>query len=432
MGFMNWLENSFAPKMNAISRNVWVTAIKDTMLQILPFIFVGSIFCVGTIVETYVTLPFSFWTPFGWTMGLLSLFVSFLLPLNFCERKRLRKTRLVAACCGVSCFLISITPQVMIDGTVGFGSSALGAGGMFCAMITGVIVCIVFNLFGKFTFFKEDSVIPDFVRQWFDALLPITIVVFGMFFVVQVLNVNLYALVVSIFMPLSNVLNTWWGMSLFWFITCFIYSMGISGWVLSPIQTPVQMATIAINLELIAAGTATADNMGIFNYTLMFVTYMWWGGIGSTMPLVIMMLFSKAKELKALGRACIAPALFNINEPVVFGAIAWRPVMMVAMWLQGILIPLFTYLGVKVLQIAPFNNIQFDLWYCPYPIGTWISTQSIAAVLFVIASFVVSGLIWYPFFKTYEKQLIAEEAEAEAEAEAKAAKKAARIESAEA
>ena len=44
MGFMNWLENSFAPKMNAVSRNVWVTAIKDTMLQILPFIFVGSIF----------------------------------------------------------------------------------------------------------------------------------------------------------------------------------------------------------------------------------------------------------------------------------------------------------------------------------------------------------------------------------------------------
>lgn len=86
----------------------------------------------------------------------------------------------------------------------------------------------------------------------------------------------------------------------------------------------------------------------------------------------------------------------------------------------------------KVLQIAPFNNIQFDLWYCPYPIGTWISTQSIAAVLFVIASFVVSAAIWYPFFKTYEKQLVAEEAEKEAENEAKAAKKAGRIEAAQA
>ena len=85
-----------------------------------------------------------------------------------------------------------------------------------------------------------------------------------------------------------------------------------------------------------------------------------------------------------------------------------------------------------MLQIAPFNNIQFDLWYCPYPIGTWISTQSIAAVLFVIASFVVSGLIWYPFFKTYEKQCLADEAEAEAKKEAKAAKKAERLEAAEA
>lgn len=424
MGKMiDWLENSFAPKMNVISRNVWVTTIKDAMLQVLPFIFVGSIFCFGTIIENFVELPFSFWTPYGWTMGLLSLFVSFLIPLNFCEKKRLRKTRLVAALTGVSVFLISITPQVIADGTIGFGSSALGAGGMFCAMVTSIIVCIVFNLFGTFSFFKEDSAIPDFVRQWFDALLPVTLTVFAMFFVVQVLNINLYQIVVNIFMPLQSVLNTPWGMCIFWFITCFIYSMGISGWVLTPIQTPVQMATIAANLALISAGTATAANQGIFNYTLMFVTYMWWGGIGCTMPLVLMLAFrAKAKRLKALGKACLGPAIFNINEPVVFGAIAWNPIMMIPMWLNGIIIPLFTYLGVKVFQIAPFNNIQFDMWYCPFPIGTWISTQSIVAVVFVLATFALSALVWYPFFRAYDKQCVADEAEENAKLAAKAAK----------
>jgi PTS system cellobiose-specific IIC component len=408
--FMSWLQDSFAPRMNKVSRNIWITTLKDTMLQVLPFIFAGSIFCLGTIIENFVSLPFSFWTPFGWTMGLLSLFVAFLIPVNFCEKKRLRKTRLVAALCGVSVYLISITPQVIADNVVGFTDSALGAGGMFCAIVTGIYVCLIFNLFGKFSFFKEDSVIPDFVRQWFDSLLPIIIAVFVMFLIVQVAGVNLYAVVVAFFSPLEAFLNTWWGMALFWFITCFIYSMGISGWVLAPIQTPVQMSTIAANLALIAAGTATAENLGIFNYTLMFQTYMWWGGIGCTFPLVLLLMRSRSQRLKALGRACIAPAIFNINEPVVFGCVAWNPLLMVPMWINGAVIPLFTYLGVKVLQIAPFNNIQFDLWYCPYPIGTWISTQSFVAVIFVICSMLLAGLIWYPFFKVYEKQCLAEEA----------------------
>lgn len=420
--FINWLENSFQPKMSIVNTNVWVVTLKDSMLQVLPMIFVGSIFCLGTVLESFIELPFSFWTPYGWTMGLVSLFVSFLIPFNFCEKKRLRKSRIVAALTGVSVFLISISPEVIAEGEAGFGSSALGAGGMFCAMLTGIIVCIVFNLFGKFSFFGEDSAIPDFVRQWFDALLPIALTVFGMFFLVQVAGVNLYQIVVDLFMPFQAVLNTWWGFTLFMLLTCFIYSMGISSWVLTPINEPVKLATIAANMALVTAGAATVANQGIFTETLIYVTYMWWGGIGCTMPLVLLLAFrAKAKRLSALGRACLGPAVFNINEPVVFGCIAWNPLLMLPMWIQGVAMPLMTWLGVKILQFAPFNTIQFDLWYCPYPIGTWISTNgSIMAVIWVILEFIVAGLIWYPFFKAYDKQCVEEETVQEQKAAKKA------------
>ena len=420
--FINWLENSFQPKMSIVNTNVWVVTLKDSMLQVLPMIFVGSIFCLGTVLESFIELPFSFWTPYGWTMGLVSLFVSFLIPFNFCEKKRLRKSRIVAALTGVSVFLISISPEVIAEGEAGFSSSALGAGGMFCAMLTGIIVCIVFNLFRKFSFFGEDSAIPDFVRQWFDALLPIALTVFGMFFLVQVAGVNLYQIVVDLFMPFQAVLNTWWGFTLFMLLTCFIYSMGISSWVLTPINEPVKLATIAANMALVTAGTATVANQGIFTETLIYVTYMWWGGIGCTMPLVLLLAFrAKAKRLSALGRACLGPAVFNINEPVVFGCIAWNPLLMLPMWIQGVAMPLMTWLGVKILQFAPFNTIQFDLWYCPYPIGTWISTNgSIMAVIWVILEFIVAGLIWYPFFKAYDKQCVEEETVQEQKAAKKA------------
>ncbi len=72
---ISWLENSFAPKMNKVANLMWIVVIKDAVLQILPFIFLGSIFCCLAIIEDYVSLPFSFWTPFGWTMSKVYLLV---------------------------------------------------------------------------------------------------------------------------------------------------------------------------------------------------------------------------------------------------------------------------------------------------------------------------------------------------------------------
>lgn len=408
---INWLEVSFAPKMNKIAHNIWVVTIKDSVLQILPFILLGSIFCVGAVIENWVTLPFSFWTPFGWTMGMVSVLVAFLIPFNFCEKKRLRKQRLIAGATGLILFFISITPELIAEGAPGFGSSAFGAGGMFCAMATGIITSIVFNLFGKFSFFKEDSAIPDFVRQWFDALLPIGIVIFAGFIVVQVCNVNLYQIITSIFMPLSDLCNTWYGFILMNFITCFIYSMGISSWVLTPATEPVKLASITANIAMAAAGTATAANLNMFTESLIYCTYLWWGGIACTLPLVVMLAFSKSRKLKALGRACVGPAVFNINEPVIFGCVAWNPIMMLPMWIIGIVLPAITWIGCKVIAFAPINTIQFDLWYCPFGISTWIASQgSIAAIILAVICLAVATVIWYPFFKAYEKQCVTEEA----------------------
>ena len=67
--FINWLENSFAPKMNVVNHNVWVVTLKDSIMQVLPFILLGSLFCIGTVIEEYVSLPFSFWTPFWMDNG---------------------------------------------------------------------------------------------------------------------------------------------------------------------------------------------------------------------------------------------------------------------------------------------------------------------------------------------------------------------------
>lgn len=405
---INWLETSFTPRMNKINNNVWIVTLKDSIMQALPLIFLGSIFCMLAILNDYFPWLPNFWTPYGWTMGMISLVISFLIPFNLMEKKRLRKQRINAAMAGVILFLIIITPQVIKDGQPGFGHSALGAGGMFVAIVAGLFAGFVMNLFGKFSFFSDESVIPDFVRSWFDAMLPIGIVVVVGWVVVDIIGFDVYNFVLAIFMPLQNIVETPWGFSLMLFVVCFLYSLGISTWVLTPVINPVLLAAIQANID----GTAT----NLVTDPTIYSAYLWIGGIGCTMPLVFMLMRSKSTKLKALGTASLAPTVFNINEPVVFGCIAWNPLLMIPMWLQGIILPLIVWLLTKVIAFAPIPMEMFQMWYCPFPIATWLTTRSVTGLLLMLIIFVVAAAIWYPFFKAYEKQEMEKEAEAAAKA----------------
>lgn len=408
--FMNWLENVFAPKLQKVTNLTWIVVIKDSLLQILPFILAGSIFCCLAILNDYIPSLPSFWVPFGWTMSKISLMVAFLIPFNYCEKKRFRKQRILAGISGLLLFMIFIEPNIQSAGVVGQGQDLYGAAGMFVAMVSGIVVGLIFGAFAKFSFFKEDSPIPDFVRQWFDALLPIILTVCFGWILSGILKIDIAGLIQQVFMPLGLFADTWYGMTIILFLYCVIYSMGISTWVLTPMSQPLKLQFIAANLAMVAAGTATVANLHIFTETFIYTCYLWVGGVGATLSLVILMCFSKSKELKALGRACLVPSIFNINEPVVFGAIAWNPLLMVPMWIQGILLPLLTWLFTKVIPFAPIPRIQFELWYTPYPLSTFISTQgSILGVIFAVLTFLLSGLIWYPFFKAYEAEKVAKE-----------------------
>ncbi|MGX7419531.1 PTS sugar transporter subunit IIC [Carnobacterium gallinarum] len=403
-GLINWLENSFSPKMNKVNNNPWIVSIKDSIMQTLPFVFLGSIFSMLAILNEYFPMLPSFWIPFGWTMGKISLFVAFLIPFNLMEKKRLRKQRIVAGMSGLILFLMIISPQIEKDGVVGFGHEALGAGGMFVAIVAGLIAGFVLVMVGKFSFFKEDSVIPDFVRAWFDSMLPIGIVIVFGWVVVLMLNVDLYNMVLSVFMPLSSFMESPLGFIGMMFLICFLYSMGISTWVLTPVVQPVLLKAIAENLTLVQNGQATAETLNLVTSSTLYSAYLWIGGIGCTMPLVFMMMRARSKKISALGKACLAPSIFNINEPVIFGVVAWNPLLMIPMWLQGIILPTVIYLFTKVIHFAPIPKVQFEMWYVPFPFVTWFTTGSIFGLLLMALIFVISAAIWYPFFKAYDDQ----------------------------
>ncbi|MCC3237459.1 PTS transporter subunit EIIC, partial [Pediococcus acidilactici] len=209
------------------------------------------------------------------------------------EQKKLNKQKIIAGLSSVALFLMFANPTWDKTGSIiSYQFSELGAGGMFVSLVVGGFVAIIMGFFGKFSFFNEDTALPDFVIAWFDSMLPIILVVGTGWILTYLVHFDLYQLVVAVFSPLANSLDTWWGFTLFLFFDCFIYSMGISGWVLAAIDQPIMFAGIANNAQQFAHGQAITH---IFTSELIY-SFPWIGGVGCTMPLVLMMLFwSKSK-----------------------------------------------------------------------------------------------------------------------------------------
>lgn len=405
-GFMNFLNTKFAPRAQKIANNGWIVTIKNSILEVLPFIFVGSFI-------TLLNIPLNFWKWWpnlepisSFTFGLVSIFIAFLFPFNFMEHMKLNKQRIIAGLSSVALFLMLANPTWDKSGSIiSYQFSELGAGGMFVALVVGIYTALIMEAFGKFSFFSDDTSMPDFVIAWFDSMLPITVVIATGWLLSDILHFNFYQLIVNIFSPLATSLDTWWGFTLFLFFQCFIYSMGISGWVLAAIDQPVMLAGIAANAREVAAGHAATH---IFTSELVY-SFPWIGGVGCTLPLVLLMLFAtKSKRMKALGKACILPSIFNINEPVVFGTVVWNPYLMIPLWINGIVLPLITSLWFKA-GLSPIPHSLMQMWYIPFPFVTWIVSPAISSLILLLILFVVGGLIWYPFLKVYDNSLIKEE-----------------------
>ena len=125
---------------------------------------------------------------------------------------------------------------------------------------------------------------------------------------------------------------------------------------------------------------------------------------------MLLLFRSKSTYGKTLGKTAIIPAIFNINEPVIFGApIVLNPVLMIPFvfvpMILSILAWIATNLGLigRVITVAP--------WTLPGPIGAFFATGDIRASIFNILMIILAVIMYYPFFKIYDNKLYKEEHE---------------------
>lgn len=408
--FMTWIADSLSPKLNKLTQNIYIAAIQQSIMSILPMIMIGS---VVSIVSVFKNLGMT-WMPDlsllnTFSFGLIAIFLAILVPMKVLEKAGNEKLKISAMLTSVALFFLITLPTIDGDaGTIAFVSSKIATGGMLTSVVTSIFTAWVFNVASKHSLFKKDTVMPDMVVNWMDALIPVTIcLVVGM--IIYNIGFDLPLVIRAIFTPIEVIGQSWIGVVLISFLTCFLYSFGFT-WILFPIAWAIWMAGMDANVAAIAAGMP-ATNINLME-TLMGITYI--GGQGATLMLVILCMKSKVKRLSAIGKVTILPAVFNINEPIVFGApVVWNPILMIPLCLNSIILPTIMYIVMHI-GLVPIPSAPMQMWYLPTVIQGFLATGSVSGVILVIVLAIVSYFIWLPFFKVYEKQQAEEEKKQEA------------------
>lgn len=405
-GFMGWITNSLSPKLDKLTQNVYIMAIQQSIMSILPMIMIGS---VSSIVGVFRRFEILSWIPDisqlnTFSFGLIAIFLTILVPMKVLEKKGNEKLKISAMLTSLALFFIITIPTIDGDaGTIAFVMDKIGTGGMLTSVVTAIFTAWIFNVASNHSLFKKDTVMPDMVVSWMDALVPVTItLVIGL--IIMNIGFDLPLFIRGLFAPIATFGQTWIGLIAITFFTCFLYSFGFT-WILFPIAWAIWMEGMDANMAAVAAGQV-ATNINLME-TVMGITYI--GGQGCTLALVIMCMRSKVKRLKAIGDVCLLPAIFNINEPIVFGApVVWNPILMIPLCLNSVVIPSIMYFVMRI-GLVPIPSAPMQMWYLPNVIQGYLATGSVMGVVLVIVLFIVSWFIRLPFFKVYEKQQYIEE-----------------------
>lgn len=404
--FMNWLSNSFAPKMQKFTKRPWIAALSSAMQKIIPFILTGSLIFLYNVFRSYMDFLPDLGKIADYSFGMLGLLTAFMMANQVMEKLKRPEYQINAGLVAICVFIMFIKPVISADGVMTVEFGRFGPTGILVGIIAGIFVSIIFNLYGKLKWLS-DSDLPDFVVGWIHNIIPIALTLGLGALASFKLDLDIFAIVVDIFSPIQSFGQTLPGFILLVFIPTFLYTMGISTWLWGAVSTPIYMAGIAANIEAVAQGLP-ATNI-VTSETVFTAGLITMGGMGATLVLNILMLNSRSNDLKTVGRICLVPSIFNINEPIMFSApVVMNPLLMVPMWINGITGPIFVWTVMK-LGLLNIPDQMIQVGQIPAPVSTFMITQDWRSILVYIAMFGIYLVTWYPFFKVYEKERLKEE-----------------------
>lgn len=413
-------------KMSKLAGNRYFVAIRDGMAVIIPVAIVGSFF---TIISQF---PVDSWkkfitpylpalqVPVTFSIGMMALYSCYAMAAALAEHYKLDRNS-SATVATMAFFILAVSPGTltakaaklsgMVAGTV-LPSTNFGAQGLFTAMVVSMVSVEIIRWFKeKNLVIKMPDGVPPAVSNSFVSLIPASIIILIAWIIKELLHFDLNAGLLALLSPLSNfgkdnfisaIVPPFFN-SLFWLF-------GIHGAITSTPIYPYWYKNLDANMVAIAHGVSAA-NAPRFMTEQFFQWFVYIGGSGTILGLCILLAFaSKSSFGKTLGKAVIIPSIFNINEPIIFGLpIVLNPYFAIPFIITPMITGALTYFA-TVLHLVS-RTIALVPWTLPGPIGAYMATgfDWRAAVLSLI-NIVISIVIYYPFFKVWDKKQLEKEA----------------------
>lgn len=408
------------PFFEKVSKNPYLRGIRDGFVSCIPVVLFSSIFilvaCVPNIFGYYwpANVDAALWKAYNYSMGILAILMVATIAKSLAENfnAKLPKIRQINI---VSVMIVSIISFLLIsvesiDG--GFSSTYMGTKGPLAGFIVAFIVPNIYKFCVKNDItIKMPDEVPKNISQTFADLIPLAMSVlffwlFDLIFV-KFSGMCFSAWILEVLKPLFTAADGYIGLAIIYGSMAMFWFVGIHGpSIVEPAVTAIYIANVEANLLLFQNGQH-ATNV-LTHGTSYFVATI--GGTGATLMLTVMFAFmAKSKQLKALGKTSIIPVACAVNEPILFGApIVLNPIFFVPFILTPIAnVWIFKFF----IENLGMNGFVYTLpWTTPAPIGLILGT-GFAALSFVLAPLLlaVDFVMYYPFFKVYDAQLVEEE-----------------------
>ncbi|WP_314393553.1 lactose-specific PTS transporter subunit EIIC [uncultured Abiotrophia sp.] len=409
------------PFFTKLSRNIYLRAIRDGFIAGMPVILFSSIF----ILIAYVPNAFDFYwpkeveaflmKPYNFSMGILAMLVAGTTAKSLTDsvNRDMERTNQINY---MSTLLASIVGLLILAADPiekGFGTGFLGTKGLLAAFLAAFVTVSIYKVCVKNNVtIRMPEEVPPNISQVFKDVIPFTLSVVTLYAldvaVRHFTGMNVAESIGALFAPLFSAAEGYVGITIIFGAYAFFWFVGIHGpSIVEPAIAAILYANIDTNLHLMQAGQH-ADKILTSGTQMFIVTF---GGTGATfiVPFMFMWL-CKSKRNRAIGRASVVPTFFGVNEPILFGApLVLNPVFFVPFILAPIVnVWLFKFF----VDTLGMNSFSATLpWTTPGPLGIVLGTNlQVLAFVLAFVLIVVDGLIYYPFLKVYDEQILAEEA----------------------
>ncbi|NEZ88715.1 PTS cellobiose transporter subunit IIC [Weissella paramesenteroides] len=418
----NVLNEKIIPFFQRLSGSRHLVALRDGMTAAVPMIIIGSVFMIvaqfpiqgyqdfmahtfgsnwATVVQYPTNASFHI-------MGLVAV-----AGISYNLAKSYKVDAFSAMVVAIGAFILTIPLRVDKAGAMWVPLQQLDSSGLFIAILVGLFITDLYVwLVHKNLTIKMPSTVPPAVSNSFASLFPGALALILMWIIRMAVESSPMKSIPNIINfvlqePLSHLNNSLPGAIIVELFICLLWFFGIHGAnTVSGVMMPIWLGAMTQNANAMQAGKALPNIVTQQFYD----NFVHMGGSGATIGLAFMLAFlSKSKEFKTLGKLVVGPALFNVNEPIIFG----MPVVMnYKLLLPFILAPMAnvitTYTAMSTGIVAKTMGVMVP-WTTPPIISGYLATGHLSGAVLQLVNIVIDGLIYYAFFKSMDRSHLAEE-----------------------